>query len=98
MHDLRNRSLFSQTSNEAGLESSPFPTASAAELWEEWRQAEDESRSALDAWYRASKGDKARAHAAYQVALELEALAADALALALRGSSGEGLCGALAGP
>jgi hypothetical protein len=88
--NLRNRGLFSQTSNEARFESSPFPSASLAELWEEWRQAEDESGSALDAWYRASKGGKARAYAAYQVALELEALAADALALALDRSSETG--------
>jgi hypothetical protein len=49
-------------------------------LKEAWRLAERESGFALDAWYSASKGGKARAYAAYAAALELEALAADVLA------------------
>jgi hypothetical protein len=57
-----------------------FGEAPAAELWEAWRLAELESGLALDAWYEASTGGKARAYAAYATALELEALAAELLA------------------
>jgi hypothetical protein len=67
-------------------------------LWEAWRLAELESGFALDAWYSASKGGKARAYAAYTAALELEALAADALAQSLEQSSDLGVERALAAP
>jgi hypothetical protein len=50
------------------------------ELWESWRVAQAESELALNTWYAAPKGRKARAHAAYAAALERESQAADVLA------------------
>jgi hypothetical protein len=67
-----------------------------AELWDAWRLAEIESGFALNKWYSASNGDKARAYAAYTAALEREALAADLLAQPLQRSSGLEFDGALA--
>ena len=66
-----------------------------AELWNAWRLAEIESGFALDKWYSASSGEKARAYAAYTTALEREARAADLLAQ-LERSSVLGFDGALA--
>ena len=71
---------FRNESNSAAQPPSQVDEAAWIDLWDVWRLAELEAGFALDAWYEASKGDKARAFAVYTAALEREAQAADALA------------------
>jgi hypothetical protein len=68
--------------NEAGLDATVSPQTPPAELWEAWRMAQAGSELALNTWYAASKGQRARAYAAYTAALDLEGRAAEALAQA----------------
>jgi hypothetical protein len=58
------------------------PQKRIAQLWETWRMAQARSELALNTWYAASKGDKARTYATYTAALEREGLVADLLAQA----------------
>jgi hypothetical protein len=68
--------------SEAELNAALSPQTQPAELWEAWRMAQAGSELALNTWYAASKGQKARAYAAYTTALDLEGQAAEALAQA----------------
>jgi len=68
--------------SETGLEATVSNRTRPAELWEAWRLAQAGSELALNSWYAASKGQKARAYAAYTAALDLEGQAAEALAQA----------------
>jgi hypothetical protein len=68
------------------------------DLWEAWRLAQFETGLALDAWYEASKGSKARAFATYNAALDAEAFAAELLAISLERVPDRAVEGALAAP
>jgi hypothetical protein len=68
--------------SETGLEATVSDQTRPAELWEAWRMAQAWSELALNTWYAASKGQKARAYAAYTAALDLEGQAAGSLAQA----------------
>ena len=56
------------------------PQTRMAQLWDAWRMAQARSELALNTWYAAAKGEKARTYATYAAALEREGVVADLLA------------------
>lgn len=81
MRALHGKSSLAQVlGTEVELNATLSPQTPPAELWEAWRMAQAGSELALQTWYAASHGQKARTYAAYTASLEREGRAADALA------------------
>ena len=78
----RTNGVANKASSEVEINASLSPRTPPAELWEAWRLAQAFSELALNTWYAASHGEKARTHAAYTDALAREGHAAEALAAA----------------